>query len=78
MSTELQNVTSQLFQTRFHGGPRGVCVQVTQMGLSPNDTGNRVGFGVLQLTRADAALLATELQLFADGNEVEADELQRR
>ena len=73
MSTELQTVTRTLSQTRFNGGPRGVCVQVTQRGLRPDDTGNRNGFGLLQLTRADAALLAAELQLFADGNEVEAD-----
>lgn len=71
MSTRLRNVTDTMSQTRFWGGQeRGVCVQVTQTGLS--DMGNcQNGFGSVQVNRQQAALLAQELLLFANENEVE-------
>ena len=71
MSTQLRNVTETMSQTRFWGGQeRGSCVQVTQRGLA--DIGNgQNGFGFLQVNRQQAALLAQELLLFANGNEVE-------
>ena len=70
MSTELRTVTPAITQTRFSGGTRGVCVQVTQRGLSPTATGNPLGMGYLQFTRTDAALLAAELLRFAAGEEM--------
>lgn len=55
-------------QTRFWGGKdRGPCVQITQVGLE----GLPLGVGFLQMSREEAALLATELLRFASGNEVE-------
>lgn len=77
MSTDLRNVpnldvTDELTQTRFWGGPeRKQCVQVTQR--KPNydtDDGGPM-FHYLQLTREQAKELAVELTLFADGREVE-------
>ncbi len=77
MSTDLRNVpnldvTDELTQTRFWGGPeRKQCVQVTQR--KPNydtDDGGPM-FHYLQLTREQAKELAVELTLFAEGREVE-------
>lgn len=76
MSTDLRNVpnldvTDELTQTRFWGGPeRKQCVQVTQR--KPNydtDDGGPM-FHYLQLTREQAKELAVELTLFAEGREV--------
>ena len=77
MSTDLRNVpnldvTDELTQTRFWGGPeRKQCVQVTKR--KPNydtDDGGPM-FHYLQLTREQAKELAVELTLFAEGREVE-------
>ena len=65
MSTQLRNVTTNMAQTRFFSGEtRGVCVQVSQKSF-------KGGHQFLQLTKHEAALLAAELTLFAQGHEVE-------
>ena len=78
MSTDLRNVPgmraqNELTQTRFWGGKdRKQCVQVTQR--KPRGPSTEVAdqfFNSLQLTRAQARALATELMLFAEGREVE-------
>lgn len=63
MSTELRTVpTTDIMQTRFFGGTsRGTCIQLTPPWQSQ---------GHIQLTREQAAALAAELMLFAEGNEV--------
>jgi len=63
MSTELRTVpTTDIQQTRFFGGKdRGTCIQLTPPWQAQ---------GHIQLTREQAAALAIELTLFAEGNEV--------
>lgn len=63
MSTELRTVpTTDIMQTRFFGGTsRGTCIQLTPPWQAQ---------GHIQLTREQAAALAAELMLFAEGNEV--------
>tara|TARA_B100001057_G_scaffold271412_1_gene271647 strand:- start:33569 stop:33802 length:234 start_codon:yes stop_codon:yes gene_type:complete len=63
MSTELRTVpTTDIQQTRFFGGKdRGTCIQLTPPWQSQ---------GHIQLTRKQAAELAAELTLFANGEEV--------
>tara|TARA_B110000285_G_C15030171_1_gene566300 strand:- start:710 stop:967 length:258 start_codon:yes stop_codon:yes gene_type:complete len=63
MSTDLRNVpTTDIMQTRFFGGQdRGTCIQLTPPWRDK---------GHIQLTREEAAILAAELLLFAEGNEV--------
>ena len=57
-----------LFQTRFAGGvERGTMLQLTV-----SDNGS---FQAISVTREQAALLAQELLLFANGNEVPEIEL---
>jgi hypothetical protein len=70
MATELRNVpTTDISQTRFAGGKdRGVCIQITQP--MPEAPGK---FNKLQLTRAQAQLVAQELLMFANGQEVFAN-----
>ena len=73
MSTELKSHAKNVSLTRFWGGQRGSCVQVTQ---PRKDTNLEVAFTdkfftSLQLTRAQAAALAADLQDFAQGREVE-------
>jgi hypothetical protein len=69
MSTELQDVTPTILQTRFWGGKeKGSCLQITQ-------TDQETPWGVmpqnLKLTKEEASKLATALLLFATDNEVE-------
>jgi len=71
MSTELKSHAKNVSLTRFWGGQRGSCVQVTQ---PREDTNLEVAFTdkfftSLQLTRAQAAALAADLQDFAQGRE---------
>ena len=63
MSTDLINVpTTDIMQTRFFGGKdRGTCIQLTPPWRDQ---------GHIQLTREQAAILAAELMLFAEGEEV--------
>lgn len=74
MSTELKSHSQNVTLTRFFGGKvKGSCVQVTQprkdtnLELSVSDN----FFTSLQLTRAQAAALAADLNDFAQGREQE-------
>ena len=73
MSTDLKSHAKNVSLTRFWGGQRGSCVQVTQ---PRKDTILEVAFTdkfftSLQLTRAQAAALAADLLDFAQGREQE-------
>ena len=74
MSTDLKSHAKNVSLTRFWGGQRGSCVQVTQ---PRKDTNLEVAFTdkfftSLKLTRAQAAALAADLQDFAQGREEDA------
>ena len=72
MSTNLKSQALDVRLTRFSGGERGVCVQVTQK-RDPNKkrfTADNF-FDSVSLTRAQASALARDLQDFAQGREVE-------
>ena len=74
MATELKSKASGVSLTRFWGGQRGTCVQVTTR-RSHFDTGDRSKdlsrnfFDTLQLTRQQALELAKDLQAFGEGQE---------
>lgn len=69
MSTELQDVTPSILQTRFWGGKeKGTCLQITQT-HEGSDPYLPVQF--ISLTKEEASKLATALLLFATDNEVE-------
>lgn len=74
MSTDLKSHAKDVTLTRFFGGQdRGVCVQVTTpraKSLGPLGPADNF-FQSLQLTRAQAAALAADLQDFAQGREQE-------
>lgn len=72
MSTELRNVpTTDISQTRFFGGQdRGVCIQITQRTMDNSGIIDRM-FNKIQLTRSEAQLLAQELLMFANEQEIE-------
>jgi len=72
MSTELRSINSTLTQTRFSSG-NGTSIQLTQTNQEVQSVVNPLGVGYIQLTRAEAAQVAAELQLFAAGREVEAE-----
>ena len=72
MSTELRNVpTTDISQTRFFGGKdRGTCIQITQRKQEVvTEFADRM-FNKVQLTRTEARLLAQELLMFANDQEV--------
>ena len=77
MSTELRNVPDcnaqyELTQTRFWGGEnRMTCVQVTQRKPKYDTDAGGAMFNHLQLTKHQARMLAVELMLFAEGQEVD-------
>jgi hypothetical protein len=77
MSTDLRNVPNceaenELHQTRFWGGKdRMTCVQVTQRKPKGEGKGASDFFNHLSLTRHQARMLAVELMLFAEGQEVD-------
>ena len=77
MSTELRNVPdcvaqNELTQTRFWGGKnRMTCIQVTQRKPKGEGKGASDFFNHLSLTRHQARMLAVELMLFAEGQEVD-------
>jgi hypothetical protein len=77
MSTELRNVPdcvaqNELTQTRFWGGKdRMTCIQVTQRKPKGEGPGASDFFNHLSLTRHQARMLAVELMLFAEGQEVD-------
>tara|TARA_B000000565_G_scaffold254858_1_gene234149 strand:- start:10585 stop:10803 length:219 start_codon:yes stop_codon:yes gene_type:complete len=64
MATELRTIpTTEITQTRFFGGQdRGTMLQLT--------VHDRGSFQSISITREQAALVAQELLLFANGNEV--------
>lgn len=68
MSTDLKSHAQGVSLTRFSGGDRGVCVQVTTKKREPKGA---EFFDSVQLTRAQAAALAADLLDFAQGREVE-------
>lgn len=73
MSTELRKVpTTDIEQTRFFGGKdRGTCIQITQRKeVAITEYSDRM-FNKVQLTRDEARLLAQELLMFANQQEVE-------
>ena len=71
MSTELKSHAQEVSLTRFFGGEqRGSCVQVTMRKTELPAIADKF-FDSLQLTRAQAAALAADLQDFAQGRERE-------
>jgi len=61
MATDLKSTNTNTCLTRFWGGERGVCVQVSPVKWN----------APVKLNRAEAAKLAEDLLKFANGNEVE-------
>ncbi len=72
MSTKLKSLNKQVTLTRFWGGERGSCVQVTQS-RQPIGNFNPFGVGYVQLTRDEAGKLADLLYAFSEGKEKEAN-----
>ena len=71
MSTDLKSHAKDVDLTRFWGGDtRGVCVQVTTPASKDSKTRGQF-FDTVQLSRAQAAALAADLQDFAQGRERE-------
>jgi hypothetical protein len=70
MATDLKSHAQGVSLTRFAGGERGSCVQVTMRKRELPATSDKF-FDSLQLTRAQAAALAADLQDFAQGRETE-------
>jgi len=70
MATDLKSHAQGVSLTRFAGGERGSCVQVTMRKQELPATADKF-FDTLQLTRAQAAALAADLQDFAQGREQE-------
>ena len=72
MSTNLKSHALDVSLTRFWGGQRGSCVQVT-MKRDPKKERFTADlfFDSVQLTRAQASALARDLQDFASGREQE-------
>tara|TARA_R110000824_G_scaffold16999_9_gene69624 strand:- start:351 stop:617 length:267 start_codon:yes stop_codon:yes gene_type:complete len=79
MSTDLKSHASKVSLTRFSGGSRGTCVQVTTP-ASPDTkaagafastamSSSLVLADYIQLTRGQAAALAADLLDFAQGRE---------
>ena len=73
MATDLKSHAEGISLTRFAGGHKGVCVQLTQKKDKPEapSTGDTF-FNSMQLTRAQAAALAADLMDFAQGRETES------
>lgn len=71
MSTDLKSHAKNVSLTRFWGGQRGSCVQVTQPNPDYDSDAGGDMFSHVQLTRAQAAALAADLQDFAQGREQE-------
>ena len=70
MSTDLKSHAKDVSLTRFWGGQRGSCVQVTQRTDRTKTQADQF-FDSVQLTRAQAAALAADLLDFAQGREQE-------
>jgi|TARA_R110002020_G_C15751338_1_gene726150 hypothetical protein len=70
MSAELKSHATNVSLTRFSGGSRGTCVQVTTP-ASPDTKAAGAFSDYIQLTRGQAAALAADLLDFAQGREEE-------
>jgi len=70
MSTDLKSRTTDVSLTRFWGGLRGACVQVTMPRTTKLDPTDQF-FTSLQLTREQALTLARDLLDFACEDEQE-------
>ena len=68
MATDLKSHAQGVSLTRFAGGERGSCVQVTMRKAELPATADKF-FDSLQLTRAQAAALAADLLDFAQARE---------
>lgn len=64
MGTELKPLNEKTSLNRFWGGSRGICMQITQVGLEGSRLPAHIGF--VQLTREDAKKLGEMLTLFAN------------
>ena len=72
MSTELKSKTESVSLTRFAGClSTGACILLTQRAEDTTPSPLDHIFQQIQLTRAEAALLATDLLNFAQGKEIE-------
>ena len=77
MSTKLRDVpTTEIKQTRFYGGDeRGVCIQISKAKHYPDNKCDYFNyFDYIQLTRAQAKLVAYELLRFSNEEEITAEE----
>ena len=70
MATDLKSHAKDVTLTRFWGGQKGSCVQVTQRTDRTMTSADNF-FDCVQLTRAQAAALAADLLDFAQGREQE-------
>jgi hypothetical protein len=70
MATDLKSHAKDVTLTRFWGGQKGSCVQVTQRTDRTKTSADNF-FDCVQLTRAQAAALAADLLDFAQGREQE-------
>jgi hypothetical protein len=70
MATDLKSHAKDVSLTRFWGGQKGSCVQVTQRTDRTKTSADNF-FDCVQLTRAQAAALAADLLDFAQGREQE-------
>ena len=70
MATDLKSHAKDVTLTRFWGGQKGSCVQVTQRTDRTKTSADKF-FDCVQLTRAQAAALAADLLDFAQGREQE-------
>lgn len=70
MATDLKSHAKDVTLTRFWGGQKGSCVQVTQRTDRTKTQADQF-FDCVQLTRAQAAALAADLLDFAQGREQE-------
>jgi hypothetical protein len=72
MATDLKSHAQGVHLTRFSGGTKGSCVQLTTKKFHKGDSGPAdLFFDSLSLTRAQAAAVAADLLDFAQGREVE-------
>jgi hypothetical protein len=71
MSAELKSHATNVSLTRFSGGSRGTCVQVTTPASPDNWKAYGASADYVQLTKTQAAALAADLLDFAQGREEE-------
>lgn len=69
MSTELKGRLKNTSLTRFSGGHRGTCVQITK----PAEGSSPTAFEFISVPRSEALALAMDLLEFANGTEQSAE-----